>query len=96
MQIKGKIKEIKEVRQITENFKTQNFVLDLTRYNPDTGEEYENYAEFQVNNEKCDLSNLKVEDRVTVDFNVQGRYFEKKDGSGIAFAQNLIAYKITK
>ena len=96
MQIKGKIKEIKEVKQITENFKTQNIVLDLNRYNPDTGEEYENYAEFQINNGKCDLSNLKVEDRVTVDFNVQGRYFDKKDGSGVGFAQNLIAYKITK
>lgn len=96
MEIKGIIHEIEEIRQITEKFSVQNFKLNLTRFNPDTGEEYKNFAEFQNINSKVDLNNFKLGDRVNCHFNVSGRYFEKKDGNGQGFAQTLNCFKLEK
>lgn len=94
MDIIGKIHSIDEPVQITERFTKQTFILDLSRFNQDTGELYENYAELQVNNNKVDLDMFSSGQKVKATFFVSGRFWEKKDGSGTAFFQNLICTDI--
>lgn len=94
MDIIGKLHSIDNEVQITENFRKQMFILDLTRYNQDTGEVYENYSELQINNGRIDLSGFSLGQKVKVTFFISGRYYDKKDGSGKGFFQNLIAASI--
>lgn len=96
MEISGRIKSIDALREVgANNFKVQSFRLDLTRFDPNTGDEYANEAEFQCAGEKTSiLSEVNEGDRVKVQFNIQGRDYEKRDGSGTGFAQNLNVFKI--
>lgn len=94
MELKGRILEIGEKREISEKFSVQSFRLDLTRFDSNTGEEYPNFGEFQVINGKIDLSKFQEADRVTVHFNVNGRFYEKDNEK--KFAQTLNCWKIEK
>ena len=60
--------------------------------------QYQNKAEFLVKGaDKCaSIDNLKVGDKVEADYEIRGREYDKKDGSGRAFFQNLEAWKVSK
>lgn len=90
MDIIGKIHSISDPVQITERFSKQNFIIDLSRFSQETGELYENFAEMQINNNKVDMSTFEVGQKVKVIYFISGRFWEKKDGSGYGFFQNLI------
>jgi hypothetical protein len=97
MEIVGKIKEIKEVKVVSENFKCQKCILDLSVYDRYTGELQENFAEIQVNNKNVDeLANFKVGEMVKVKFYVNGRYSVNETTGQELFFQNLICWKIEK
>ena len=89
LKIKGLFKAAKEYKQITEKFGVQNFYIDV-----DTDTEYPAVVEFQVNNNKIDLSQFAGGEEIEVNFNINGRKWEKDGRTG--FAQNLTAWRITK
>ena len=94
MDIHGTIISRTPAEQKTENFRVQTFILDASWMNNNSGNMIENTLEFQVtgnNIEKLDV--IADKSRVKVFFSPQGRWANKKDGSGKFVAQNLNAYK---
>jgi len=87
VKIKGQFKVAAEYKQFTDSFGAQKFYMDI-----DMDSEYPSVAEFQVNNNKIDLSQFKAGQEMTVSFNISGRKVEKDDKSW--FFQNLTAWKI--
>lgn len=77
MEIKGKIKIISEVQQISEKFKKVDIVLE-----DDSNPKYPNYIPCQVVQDRCDLvTGLKVGDEITASINLRGReWINPKDG----------------
>ncbi len=68
MEIKGIIKIISEVQQISEKFRKVDIVL------VDESSKYPNYIPCQVVQDKCDLvRDLKVGDEITASINLRGR-----------------------
>lgn len=98
MEITGKIKTIGNIKEFDNNFRVQEIILDITQYNQTTGEKYENYIKVQVSKSKPfeTLGNCKVDDIIKVDFNINGRFFVKKDTGEEIFMQNLDCWRIEK
>ena len=55
MEIQGTIIERTEVQHKTQTFSLQEFFLDCSTYNQQTGERWENVLKFQVTNDKMNL-----------------------------------------
>ena len=87
MKITGLFKAAGKPRQVTDKFTVQKFYMDT-----EVDTDYPSIAEFQINNEKVDVSQLKPGDKITVHFNIYGKKWEKDGRSG--FIQNLVAWKI--
>lgn len=80
-------------------FYRREFVLDCTRFNPDTGEPWENHPKFELSGNKCTLiDQFQIGQRLTVDFSLRGskytdektketKYFTTISAFGIALAQ---------
>ncbi|MGB3452917.1 MAG: DUF3127 domain-containing protein [Moheibacter sp.] len=94
MDITGIIQEIMPEEHISDRFYKQDFILDISRYDQVTGERWVNHVQFQVANGKVPIEQYSVGQRVKVSFYVNGRFYERKDGSGQGFFQNLICTKI--
>ena len=69
-------------------FVVQRFRLDLG-YEYE-GRKVENITEFQVTNNSVDLSRYKPGQNVEVEFKIQGKLRDRKDGQGQWLAQNLV------
>ena len=79
MEIQGTIIERTEVQHKTQTFSLQEFFLDCSTYNQQTGERWENVLKFQVTNDKMNLlAQFQNGQRVKVRFNIQGSFFEHK------------------
>lgn len=79
MEIQGIIIERTEVQHKTQTFSLQEFFLDCSTYNQQTGERWENVLKFQVTNDKMNLlAQFQNGQRVKVRFNIQGSFFEHK------------------
>ena len=77
MEIQGAIIERTEVQHKTQTFSLQEFFLDCSTYNQQTGERWENVLKFQVTNDKMNLlAQFQNGQRVKVRFNIQGSFFE--------------------
>lgn len=77
MEIQGTIIERTEVQHKTQTFSLQEFFLDCSTYNQQTGERWENVLKFQVTNDKMNLlAQFQNGQRVKVRFNIQGSFFE--------------------
>lgn len=87
LKITGQFKAATKTKQITDKFSVQKFYIDF-----DVDKEYPGIAEFQINNNKIDISQLTKGDEITVHFNISGRKWKKEDRSG--WVQNLTAWKI--
>ena len=63
-------------------FYRREFVLDCTRYNPDTGEPWENHPRFELSGKNCSLvEQFQVGQRLTVDFTLKGaKYVDQQTG----------------
>lgn len=100
-QITGKIEQIGEVTMKTSNnggqsFQSREFVLDATRFNPETGEPWENHPKFELSSRNVNIiDGFQVGQRVTVDFVVRGaKYPDKKTGE-IKYFTTISAFRIT-
>ncbi len=97
MEITGKIKEVKEVKVISEKFSCQAFILDLSTFDKYTDEKVENFGEFQVNNSIIkELEKYEKEDLIKVSFYIKGRFVVNKDTGEEFFVQTLTVFKIEK
>lgn len=73
-------------------FRKMELVLDASRFNPMTGEQYKNYPKLEVIGKHVDeLSSFQVGQLVTVSFAISGRRIEK-DGE-VSYFTNLQAFK---
>lgn len=87
MEIKGKIKRIGEVKQVTEKLTKRELVLV-------TDEKYPQILLFQLLNDKCKLAdNLQVNQEVNIHFNLDGREWTNKNNEILVF-NSLTIWKI--
>ena len=93
MEITGKILQKNETRKISDTFSVQEFIADCGTTNQ-MQEWRENILKFQVSNAKIEqLDKIAVGSVVKISFFPNGRWFEKRDGSGRDAAFNLDAFK---
>ncbi len=89
MQIIGKLIEVMETQQVSENFAKREFVVEYA-----TNPEYPEQIKFQLNQKNCELINkFEVGDEIEVHFNLTGKPWTNKDGVTTYF-NNLVAWKI--
>lgn len=90
MELNGTIKKISPVKQVSDKFKTREFVLTV----PD--EKYPQHIALQCVQAKCELlDNLKVGDSVTASCNLRGKEYTTKEGE-IKYFNSIEAWKIEK
>lgn len=101
-QITGKIEMISATQQLPKKsgegmFLKRELVLDVTRFDPYTGEKsgYDNFVKLEFCGEKCqELDAYQRGQVVTVSFDLQGvKYQDKNDGS-TKFMTSIRGYKI--
>ena len=86
--ISGEILEIFPEKQINENFKKREFVLEHV---PEP--QYPDYLKFEVvQNKTILLDKYKVGDKVTISFNLKGKKWEKGKESG--YFNSIQAWRI--
>ena len=89
LQLKGKIKLIKEVQQITDTFKKREFVIT------DDSSQYPQHILFQITQDKCNLiDGYAVGQEITAFFNLRGREWTSPQGE-VRYFNTLEAWKIT-
>lgn len=93
MDLKGRLVSRGEVKTFDSGFMLEEFYIDATRYNQDTGQKYSNYVKLQNANEKLNLDMFSIGDSVNVSFSVNGRFYSNQEQE-TRHSQNLNAYKI--
>ena len=89
MQIHGIIKSISETAQISDKFRKRDFVLTT-----DHTTNWPQFIQLELTQDKCSLiDNYKIDDEISVDFNVRGRQWTDKEGKVKTF-NSLQAWKI--
>jgi len=87
-QLAGKIKVVKDVKQVSETFKVREFVVTVE------GGKYPQDIQLQATNDKCDaLNTFAVGSDVTVAFNLRGREWTNPQGE-VKYFNSLDAWKI--
>jgi hypothetical protein len=87
MQIKGKIKEIREAVQVSDKFKKREFII-LTE------ETYPNNYLIQLSQDRCNLiDNYKVGQNVNVSINLVGKEWKNPQGE-LKYFTTLDGWKI--
>lgn len=88
----GTIQVIKPTEQITDTFKKREFLVVI-----DTDSKYPQEIKLQCTQDKTKLlDDIRVGDIVSVNFNLQGKGFERKDGSGRDAMTNLSVWKLER
>lgn len=89
-QLTGKIKSIKEERQVSESFKIREFVVTI-----DTEGKYPQHIQLQATNDKCDSLNLfTTGSDVTVSFNLRGREWTDPKSGEVKIFNTLEAWRV--
>ncbi len=87
--LKGELKVINQVQQVSDSFKKQEFVL------LDKSGKYAQTILFQAAQDRCDLlNNFKVGDKVEVTFFLRGREWTNPKDGLVRFFNSLDAWKI--
>ena len=100
-QITGKIELIGEITtKASKNggqpFQSREFVLDATRFNPDTGEPWENHPKFELSSRNVNIiDGFQIGQRVTVDFTLRGAKYADKETGEIKYFTSISAFRIT-
>lgn len=100
-QITGNLEQIGEITSRESSnggqpFQSRTFVIDATRFNPDTGEPWENHPKFELGSRNVNIiDGFRIGDRVTVDFVLRGvRYSDRQSGDTRYFT-TVSAFRIT-
>ncbi len=89
MIISGKIIEINETQQVSENFKKRFFIVEY-KENP----QYPQYLQFELIKERCSIiDDFEVGQMVEVSFNLVGREWKDREGKKKYF-NSLQAWKL--
>lgn len=76
MEIKGKVRDVSEVINVTETFRKRELVIEFAE-NP----QYPEYVKFEAIQDRCALmDNVKIGNEVEVFFNLKGREWTDKTG----------------
>ena len=100
-QITGKIETIGEIiSKATNNggqpFQSRSFVLDATRFNPETGEPWENHPKFELSSRNVNIiDGFQVGQRVTVDFVLRGAKYQDKQTGETRYFTTVSAFKVS-
>jgi len=87
--LKGEIKVIGEIQQVSDSFKKREFVV------VDSSGQYEQTIQFQAVQDRCDLlNNLSVGQNVEVTFFLRGREWTSPNDGKVKFFNSLDAWKI--
>ncbi len=87
-QLKGRLKEVKETRQVSEKFSVREFVLT------DESSQYPQYIQFQATQDRCALlDGFKAGSEITVNFNIRGREWTSPQGD-LKYFNSLDAWRI--
>jgi hypothetical protein len=87
-QLKGRLKEIKETRQVSEKFSLREFVIT------DESSQYPQHIQLQATQDRCDLlDGFQVGSEVTVNFNIRGREWTSPQGE-VRYFNSLDAWRI--
>lgn len=88
MDLKGKVVEIMQTKQISEKFALREFVLE-------TNDKYPQKIIIQTTQERCELlDNVTIGDDVQVFLNIRGREWTNPQGE-VKYFNSLEAWKIT-
>lgn len=99
-QITGKIEVIgaivsKPSKNGGQPFLSREFVLDATRYNPDTGEPWENHPRFELSSRNVNIiDQFQVGQKVTVDFSLRGSKYADQNTGEIKYFTTINAFRI--
>lgn len=98
-QITGKIEVIGAITPITtksgQTIYRRELVIDATRYNPDTGEPWENHPKFELGGQNVNLlDQFQVGQRVTVDFSLRGAKYPDQATGEIKYFTSISAFKV--
>lgn len=99
-QITGKIEDIGVTIPITTKsgqiIYRRELVLDCTRYNPETGEQWENHPKFEFAGNNCRiLDQFQKDQRVTVDFSLKGAKYPDPQTGEIKYFTSINAFRVT-
>ena len=99
LQMTGKVEKIGATTPIsTKNgttFYKRELVLDCTRFNQETGEPYPNFPTFEFGGMKVNqLDNIKVGQRVTVSFSLQGVKYEDKTTHEVKYFTRVSGWNV--
>jgi len=87
-QLKGRLKEVKDTRQVSDKFAVREFVLT------DESSQYPQHIQFQATQDRCSLlDGYQVGGEVTVNFNVRGREWTSPQGE-VKYFNSLDAWRI--
>ncbi len=91
----GATTPISSKREGGQTYYKRELVLDCTRYNPETGEPWENHPKFELSGQKCNLlDNFQPGQRVTVDFSLNGSKYPDQQTGEIKYFTTVKAFKI--
>lgn len=91
MNIQGKLIEIYDTKQVTDNFKKREFVIEYAE-----NAQYPQYVKFELAQNNCDfLDGFSKGDFIDVHFDITGRPWTNKEGVKSYFT-SLKAWKIQK
>lgn len=72
----------------------KEYVLDASRFNPQTGEKYENYPSVEVSERSAEkMPQLAMGMRVKFDIEISGRYYQDKQTMERKHINSVNAYK---
>lgn len=100
-QITGKIEKIGDVvshplKDGEQTFNSREFVLDATRFSPETGEPWENHPRFELSGRNVNIiDGFQVGQRVTVDFVLRGSKYSDKQTGEIKYFTTVSAFRIS-
>lgn len=88
-QLTGKIKLIRDVKQVSDKFKVREFVVTV-----DDGGNYPQDIQLQATNDKCDALNaFTTGSDITASFNLRGREWTSPQGE-VKYFNSLDAWRI--
>jgi len=87
-QLKGKLKEIKEIQKITDTFQKREFVIT------DDSSQYPQHILFQLTQDRCSMiDGYQLGSEITVNFNLRGREWTSPQGD-VRFFNTLEAWRL--